>query len=93
VFETGKDTYSIMETGGTIYVPLGELQESAYRKATAFCKAQGKVMQPVWTNSQPGNPYMFPTFELVFRALSPTDPEYQRPTFERAPDVKVQITK
>ena len=33
VFETGKDTYTIAETGGEISIPLGELQKSAYQRA------------------------------------------------------------
>ncbi len=93
VFETGKDTYSIMETGATIYASMGELQKSAYQKAIAFCRAQGKEMQPVSTNARPGQPYILPTFQLTFRAVAPTDPEYGRPTLESVPDVKIRVTQ
>jgi len=93
VFETGKDTYTVVETGNYIHTPVGDLKKKAYQKADEFCHSQGKVMQPVSTNTRPGQPYVMPAFELVFQALDPSDPEYRRPTLEAVPDVKIEVDK
>lgn len=91
VFETGKDTYTIVETGQTHYASLGSLKSTAYQKANQFCKERGKVLQPVSTSSRPAGPSGPASFELVFRALSDQDPDYKRPILETIPDIKVQV--
>jgi len=88
VFPSGKDTYTVVVTGGTRHTQLGDLQKRAYKEANEFCKMKGKNLQPVTTKADPEG---LKSFELRFRALSPDDPEYRRPDLEPEPDVKVDV--
>jgi hypothetical protein len=88
VFQSGKDTYTVVVTGGNGYARLGDLQKRAYQEANEFCRMREKKFQPVATKADPKR---FKSFELRFRALSPDDPEYRRPDLEPVPDVKVDV--
>ncbi len=89
VFSTGKDTFTIIETGGmTIATTMGTLKKRAYAEANAYCEQRGKVMQPIATKTTE-TPLL--NFELRFRALDPYDPEVSRPTLEPAADTKIDV--
>ncbi|MGR3174435.1 MAG: hypothetical protein ACUZ8N_07530 [Candidatus Scalindua sp.] len=88
VFSTGKDTFTIIETGRTHPANLGTLKKRAYAEANAYCEQQGKVMQPIATETTE-TPLL--NFELRFRALDPNDPEVSRPTLEPVADTKIDV--
>lgn len=90
VFMSGKDTYTVVITGRG--VNMGGLMKQAYEEAESFCKERSKAMQPVSTTSKPFVPYGGdPYYELTFRALDPSDPEYRRPTLEKEPDTTIEL--
>ncbi len=91
VFSTGKDTFTIIETGMTNATSMGTLKKQAYTKANAYCEQRGKVMQPIATETMPWSGYGYPHFELRFRALDPYDPEVSRPTLKPVADTKIDV--
>lgn len=89
VFSSGKDTFTVVETGGmTVLTTMGTLKKRAYTKANAYCEKRGKVMQPI-AAEETTTPLL--NFELQFRALDPSDPEVSRPTLEPAADTKIDV--
>jgi predicted small secreted protein len=90
VFPSGKDTYSVVITGGVSFAVMGNLTKHAYEEAGAFCAARGKVLQPIATSSDAGGGGAMPYYELRFRALDPDDPEYGRPTLQAVPDTTIE---
>ncbi len=93
VFPSGKDTYTVVISSSEgASTDMGELAKRAYQEANAFCEAEGKVMQPIATTAKPfvfGGSKAY--YELRFRALSPGDPEYRRPTLETVPDTTIEL--
>jgi len=93
VFPTGKDTYTVVvSTDGGVFTDMGKPAKEAYQQANEFCEAEGKVMQPIATTAKPfvtGGSRAY--YELRFRALSPDDPEYRRPTLEAVPDTTIEL--
>ncbi len=89
VFSTGKDTFTIVETGGmTVLTTMGKLKKRAYAKANAYCEKRGKVMQPIATETKGGS---LLHFELQFLALDPNDPDLSRPILEPTADTKIDV--
>lgn len=90
VFSSGKDTFTIIESGspGFTYPTLGTLKKRAYTNANAYCEQQGKVMQPIAAETIDAHTSRF---ELQFLALDPNDPEVSRPILEPTADTKIDV--
>jgi hypothetical protein len=90
VVPMGRDTYMISRKGSG-WATEGELKAKCYRDADKFCTKRGLAMVPVSEKGKDGTPGFFPaTCELVFRAVSPDDPENARPLMQKVPDITVE---
>ncbi len=78
----GGNTYIVTRQAATGFSGAGTLKADAVSEAARFCEAQGRILKVVAvTEAQP--PYIFGNFpkaEVVFKALSPNDPERFRPS-------------
>ena len=81
VIPAGPDTYTVASSGAGF--STAGVRAKTYRAANDYCQKRGLVMVPVSFDAQGGvlgqRP---PTAELVFRALTPGDPEIKRPNVE-----------
>ena len=92
VVPAGPDTYTCSAGGGLGWTTSpAPVRASVYRSANDFCIKRGLVMVPVSTDEHPGvyGQHMA-SFELVFRAVPPGDPEIKRPASEK-PDTIQRI--
>jgi hypothetical protein len=91
VFQSGKDTYTVVVSQRGSWASMGDLTKQAYAEANGFCEARGKAMQPIATHAHARALGSEGYFELTFRALDPNDPEYRRPTLETVPDTTIEV--
>lgn len=87
----GKDTYLLAKPGGLFTISGGEVKAELYRETNEFCLRQNKQLMPVNESSRDSAPYHYANAEIQFRCLAEGDPQLQRPTMERAPDVKIDM--
>jgi hypothetical protein len=90
VMPMGPDTYTVTAQSefGPVYA-----QEEALKKANAYAVEQGKHMIPVSVNKQADFDSFgdrIHSYELTFRIVSSTDPEYQRTNLVSTPDVIIK---
>jgi len=92
VVPMGRDTYMISGMSPGL-VNSGAVRAKLLRQADAWCRKQGLVMVPVSYSGQDAiYGQQAANAEVIFRAVPPSDPENQRPTFGRAPDHHEEIT-
>jgi len=89
----GANTYIVTRQAATGFSGAGTLKADAISEAAKFCEAQGKVLKVVAvTEAQPpfilGN---FPKAEVVFKALSPGDPELSRQSEYNSAGTQVRV--
>lgn len=87
----GKDTYLLAKPGGLFTISGGEVKAELYREANEFCLRQNKQLMPVNESSRDSAPYHYANAEIQFRCRAEGDPQLQRPTMERASDVKIDM--
>ncbi len=90
VMPMGPDTYTV--TAQSEFGP-GFAQEEALKKANAYAVEKGKHMIPVNVNKQADFDSFsdrIHSYELTFRVVSSTDPEYQRTNLVSTPDVTIK---
>jgi hypothetical protein len=89
----GANTYIVTRQAATGFSGAGTLKADAISEAAKFCESQGKTLKIVAvTEAQP--PYIFGNFpkaEVVFKALSPGDPELARPSEYDASGTQVRV--
>ncbi len=68
VISVGNDTYSIMISGQSGFVPVGGMKADAYVEAKNHCKQQNKLLKEVDFNSSSGFG-KFPEAELKFQCI------------------------
>jgi hypothetical protein len=90
VFSSGKDTYTVVVSGGGKPWPV-YLERMAHQEANDFCQRKGMVFQPVATKAVPASHEVDSFFELHFRALSPDDPDYLKPDLKPLSDLESYI--
>jgi hypothetical protein len=88
IISAGKDTYFI--SGRGYAVTSSNAFPHLYKEANAFCKGQGKLMNPVSSHAEKVD-QMSSSVELTFRCLLESDPEYQRPNMKPAPNTSIEV--
>ena len=90
ILPMGPDTFTITtgsELGGVI-----EAKKQALTEANQFCMQRGQQLMPVKTTGGEYRDFAgdrIGTFDLMFRCLSPNDPDLQRPMTQ--PDVVIEV--
>jgi hypothetical protein len=88
----GLDTYMVSDTGAWSWDSAGNMKAALFRKANAFCLAQGKELQPISTTANNADFETFAHGELDFRCLAPNDPELRRPILQPVPNIRIENT-
>ena len=68
----GATPYRVFEKGGSGFVSMGSVRESAEQRATEFCDRKGKAMESL-TETTSSPPYIlgnFPRIEIVFDCIN-----------------------
>ncbi len=91
VIPIGKDTYMIASRGVMGWSSSQEEKALAFQKAGKYCNSLGKELQPVNTNETAGGYGRIASAEVQFRCLNKDDPEFSRPTMQKAPDTLIQV--
>jgi hypothetical protein len=90
VLPMGPDTFTISTSSE---LSPAYAKRSALTEANRFCQTRGEFMQPMH-ESRGAHRDSFgdnhATYDFVFRCLPADDPERQRPTVTRDPDVVIQ---
>ena len=91
VVPIGPDTYLVAHQGWISTQSVAELKGQAFTEAGTFCNARGKQLLPVSTKDTPGViGRSYPEAEVQFRCLNAGDPELQRPTLQKTPDILIE---
>ncbi len=69
IMAVGSDTYSIMISGQSGFVPVGGMKADAYVEAKNYCKKQQKMLKEIDFTSNSGFG-KFPEVELKFQCIS-----------------------
>jgi hypothetical protein len=92
VVPMGRDTYMISGSQPGL-IGTGTVRARLLREADQWCRTRGLVMVPVsYTGSDAIAGQKMANAEVIFRAVSNSDYENKRPTFERGPDHHELIT-
>ena len=91
VMQMGPDTYTISSGGALTGTTSGndiKSKRKAYADANAFCASLGKQILVENTNTQTTG--FGSTSDLIFKCLSTEDYQYQRPQYQKTPDVVIE---
>lgn len=92
VLPLGPDTYTISAGGvltGSISGNDTKAKQKALKEANQFCSKKGKYI--LVTNINMQSTGFGSTSDITFKCLNKDDPEYKRPRYEKAPDIKVNV--
>ena len=79
ILPAGPNTYSLKQSVAPIAGGGMEAQRRALEEANAYCRSQGREMMPVESRgADPRGIYGEVSFNITFRCLLPTDPEFRR---------------
>jgi len=87
----GPDTYMDSGTSGSLWGSAGDIQESLYRDAAAFCASQGRQMVGLYQDGNNAAPYVYAHATIQFRCLKAGDPQLTRPNFRPVPQVGIAV--
>ena len=90
VLKLGPDTYTVSVHAAPARGGESGARNLALTEANEHCQSQSREI--LVTNLNSGRSTHFPgcTVEVTFRCLEKGDPELQRPTFRRAPDITIE---
>jgi hypothetical protein len=87
----GQDTFMITKQSTTGFHSGSSVKAEIFREANEYCTKTGKQLQPVTDRQVDGVPgRSFANAELVFRCLSQSDSELNRPTPKPVPNVIIE---
>lgn len=90
VLKLGPDTYTVSVHAAPARGGESGARNLALSEANVHCQSQGREI--FVTNLGSGRSTHLPggTVEVTFRCLEKGDPELQRPTFRKAPDITIE---
>lgn len=90
VAKLGPDTYTVSANAAPARGGASGARSLAVNAAGAYCERMSREVLVTNISGQTTNVYGAGSVDVTFRCLQPGDPQLQRPTHEKAPDVIVQ---
>jgi hypothetical protein len=90
VLTLGPDTYTVSVHAAPARGGESGARNLALSEANVHCQSQDREIMVTNLSSGPSSHFPGGTVEVTFRCLERGDPELQRPTFRKAPDITIE---